>query len=555
MAGERQGPFDRILKPRDGGAADGGAPDRAVMYVGGTILGLALLLLILVLPPISILSRGDGDGGIPSTPGDASTYTSNVRSGMPKLPAGLVAASAHFDLAAPADQRGASAVTVPLKEKQTDVHSLGMYSYIDGKWERLADVTLAAGGAAARADVDALPGNVAVLRRSKATLQVAGIIGAGAQVDPRAENAITVLHPLAFLPADNGEVVGVRPAVPPAGYRVVPGVVAPNAEVVDNILRSTDIRNSHANALAQTVIQGNYAGINIDYPAVNPALKEEYSAFVETLANALHEYGHTLTLTLPMPRSQDGAIDTGAYDWERLGTLADSLIMGGEMDQELYFQNMQPALDYAVANVDRSKLSLTITSQAIERGGDGLRTLPLADAFSLASAVGIASEGEITAGTPVQLVAQNLAVSEGASGMHWDDVARAVTFSYPGRGGKRTVWLPNAFSAAFRLELAQRYDLGGVAVTSAAENEGDVWSAVRQLSDTGDITLSKPNGDLLAPSWSAANGSISPSSGDTTTWTAPAEPGTYDVTLIISDGVARAGQRISIDVGAAPPPP
>lgn len=554
MAGERQGPFDRILKPRDGGGGPGGAPDRAVIYVGGTIVGLAILLLILVLPPISILSRGGGEGGIPSTPGDASTYTSTVRSGMPKLPAGLVAASAHFDLSAPADQRGASAVTVPLKERLTDAHSLGMYTYVDGKWERLADVTLAAGGAAARGEVDALPGNVAVLRRSKATLQVAALIGAGTPIDPRAENAITVLHPLAFLPADDGTIVGQSPAVPPAGYKVVPGIVAPSAEVVDNILRSTEARNAHANAIAQKVTDGNFAGIDIDYPAVNPALKEEYTAFVTTLAGALHADGRTLTLTLPMPKTRDGAIDAGAYDWEKLGGLADSLIMSGELDQELYFQNTEAALDYVTSKADRAKLMLSITSQAIERGGDGLRTVPLADAFSLASAVGIASQGEITAGSQVQLIAQNLAVSEGASGMHWDDVARAVTFSYPGRGGKRTVWLPNAFSATFRLELARRYNLGGVAISSAAEGEGDVWAAVRQLSDTGAVTLAKPNTDLLAPSWSATNGGVQPSSGDTTTWTAPAEPGTYAVTLVVSDGVIRMGQQISIDVGAAPAP-
>ncbi len=137
MASEQRGPFDRILKPST--TDEPGRRDRAPVYIIGTIVGLALLLLVLVLPPISILSSGGGGSKIPSGPGNADTYTSTVRSGIPKLPAGLVAVSALFDLAAPQDQRGASRITVPLKEKQTEQRNLALYSYVDGKWQRLSD--------------------------------------------------------------------------------------------------------------------------------------------------------------------------------------------------------------------------------------------------------------------------------------------------------------------------------------------------------------------------------------------------------------------------------
>ena len=64
---------------------------------------------------------------------------------MPKLPEGLEAASAMFDLSAPEEQQGASRVTVPLKEKQTEARNLGLYSYVDDSWKRLSDVTLIVG--------------------------------------------------------------------------------------------------------------------------------------------------------------------------------------------------------------------------------------------------------------------------------------------------------------------------------------------------------------------------------------------------------------------------
>ncbi|HZP57231.1 MAG TPA: glycosyl hydrolase family 18 protein [Dehalococcoidia bacterium] len=554
MASDKSGPFDPILR---GGNAESREPDRAAVYVIGTIIGLAVLLLVLVLPPISILSRGDGGNGGRSLsgPGQSDTYSSSVRSGMPKLPAGLSAVSAMFDLSAPAGRSSSTALTVPLKEKQSDQNNLALYTYIEGKWQRLADVTLTAGGAAARGEVSALPGNVAVLKRSKATLQVAGALPAGTTVDPHAVDSLTALHPLVFIPADNGDIAGQPPAVPPAAYTVVPGLVAPVADVVDGILRDPDTRAHHAQAIADAVKQGNYAGIDIDYHSVNPSLREQYTDFVSKLAQALHEDRRTLTLTLPLPANANGSVDTGAYDWEKLGAQADTIEIAGELDQELYFQDTEAALDYITGKVDRSKLLLTVTALSVERGGDGLRAMPLADALSLAGQVTAKVEGDIAPGAQVQLVAQNLAPGEGASGMHWDDTARAVTFSYPGRGGKRTVWIANQFSTAFRLELVERYGLAGVALTDVSQEGGgaDVWPAVRELADSGSITLVKPNGALFAPAWTASAGTVAPATGDTVTWTAPSAPGTYELTVIVSDGAVRASQKVSLDVRAPAP--
>jgi hypothetical protein len=169
---------------------------------------------------------------------------------MPDLPDGLEAASLMFNLSAPADQQGASRVTVPLKEKQTEARNLGLYSFVDDDWQRLSDVTLIVGGEAARGDVNALPGNVAVLKRSQSTMDVAGILNAGTELDPEAVPALTVLHPIVFLTAPDGGLVGTPPAVPPAGYEVVPGVVTLNPSVIDDILRSSELQGAHATAIA-----------------------------------------------------------------------------------------------------------------------------------------------------------------------------------------------------------------------------------------------------------------------------------------------------------------
>jgi len=555
MASERRGPFERILNSTAPDPSPPGGPDRAGVYIIGTIIGLAILLLILVLPPVSILSRSGGSSGaIPSGPGTADAYSSKVRSGMPRLPAGLVAASPLFDLAAPANQQGASRITVPLREKQTEQRNLGFYSYVDGKWQRLGDVALVAGGSAARGELSALPGNVVVLKRNRATLQIAGNVPAATTLDKRVESSLTTLHPVVFLAVEDGSVVGQPPAVPPATYKVVPAIVAPKREAVDAILRSPELTAHHVQVIADIVKQGNYAGIDIDYEEVNPALKDNFTALATQLAKALHDDGRSLTLTLPLPASDGAAVDARAYDWEQLGKQADSIELAGELDQDLYFQHTEAALKYITGKVDRSKVLLSISSLSIERGGDGLRLITLNDAFARASVIAVKSPGDITAGARVQLEAQNLAQAEGASGLHWDDNARSVTFSFPGRGGKRTVWIADEFSAAFRVQLAKDYNLGGIAINDVSTEGGGgaVWAPVQELADTGSLTLSRPNGELLTPAWSAADGTLDPNAGDAISWTAPAAPGSYQIVLIISDGITRAGQQLSLDVVEPP---
>jgi hypothetical protein len=283
---------------------------------------------------------------------------------------------------------------------------------------------------------------------------------------------------------------------------------------------------------------------------VNAQLRDQFTDFINQLQKDLHADRRTLTLSLPLPASQNGNIDTGAYDWERLGQVADSIEIRPGLDQELYFQDAETGLNYVTGKVDKSKLLLAMSSMSVERGTDGLRAMPLADALTLASLAGADVNGDIAPSAQVKLTAQNLAQSASASGMHWDDTARAVTFSYPGRGGKRTVWISNEFSAAYRLDLVQRFGLGGVVLDDVSEAAGasDVYTAVAQLADSGSITLTKPNGQLLVPAWEASDGTLDAKSGESVTWTAPANPGTYEVTLIVSDGVVRASQKLAIDV-------
>jgi hypothetical protein len=147
------------------------------------------------------------------------------------------------------------------------------------------------------------------------------------------------------------------------------------------------------------------------------------------------------------------------------------------------------------------------------------------------------------------VVAVNLAQSEGATDIRWNDDAAALSFSYVAPD-TRTVYIENVFSAGFKLEMVQTYALGGVAVSdaSAKTDVANIWPVVNQLIETGTASLVRPNGDALVPRWEAPDGGkLDATAGPSVIWRTD-EPGTYTLRMLISDGDQRFGQEIDVEV-------
>ena len=104
---------------------------------------------ILVLPPVSTFQpvAMATPAGIWEAPRRASEWCRPHTPGAAcQNSRGMVAASSHYDLAAPPEQQGASKITVPLKEKESEQNSLALYTFVDNdQWQRLSGVTLVGG--------------------------------------------------------------------------------------------------------------------------------------------------------------------------------------------------------------------------------------------------------------------------------------------------------------------------------------------------------------------------------------------------------------------------
>jgi hypothetical protein len=249
---------------------------------------------------------------------------------------------------------------------------------------------------------------------------------------------------------------------------------------------------------------------------------------------------------------QDAGWDARGFAWETLAPLVDAIKVVPGGDPGTYYSTLNDALAYLVPRVGSRKLYVTIDSLSREQSSEGVRSLTLTGALTLASVPAVQGDTPVSSGAPVSLYGQNLSELSGGSVLHWDSAAKAVTFTYTGGGGQRSVWLANAFSESFKLDLAKRYQLGGVAIedVSTGASDSNVLAAVAQYASSGDVQLVEPNSQLLEPHWTASGGTLQSDTGPNITWLAPDAAGDYTLTLIVSDGTIRLGQELRLSVGS-----
>jgi hypothetical protein len=548
----------RRWPPPPGDDGRGFEADRSLLRVALIIVALAAIIIVLIVPPISILDRGSGGGGSQSSGG----VETKSRGSMPDLPEGLEAASALYDIKAPDTMTGPATLTVRLSKQTQDVGNLGFYTYANSQWERLGGVQPADNGRAASGEVSSIPGNIAVLRRTGSARSMGLILAPGETADPAAPTG-GIVSILAAMPANGGEELELSDRLQGGltnQYLGVTTATTAEAAAVTRILGDPAAITRHVQAIVSAARTANAKGVHIDYTAIESSRRAEFTAFIEQLAGQLRPAGLGLVVTVGTPAS---ASDPGGYDWVPLAAAADALWLRPPSDPAAYYELLEPALQAKRdSGFDLSKVILVVDRSSRDRSGEGVSPISQRDALAIASELQTQLEQGITPGTAVTLLATNVNQGDGDSGLQWDERARSVSFTYSERSNQHTVWVENRFSMAFRLDLARRYGLGGVVVQSGAKDDTlpDVWNLISQFLEDGKVRLELPYGPYLQPRWQATEGNIELGAATgIAVWNAPAQPGVYEITLVVSDGAIFVGQQLSLRVAEpqrepTPPP-
>lgn len=452
-------------------------------------------------------------------------------------------------------------VKLELNEETDDNRNLSFFRYVGetGTWEPLAPASLEGDGKNVSGVLTTAAPIMTVLRRLSPAGHVVAYLPQNAQLHPGAAGKVTVLHTRDFTPGSDGSVEGTKSTI-----QVDPGVVwyptisAGNAQqgsipVVSGILASGPGRTRHVQEIVRLVNDNQFAGIDIAYLDLPVTERTNFTLFVVELAEALHAQQKILTLTLPPPQKTTDRIDEGAYDWAQLGKSADILQIAPHRDQRTFRQAMPEILQFLTTAVDPAKLVLTVSPYATETSAEGIRTMPLTEAMVIATKLllRVGSDGRVETNSIIEVVGENIDREENLSGVSWSTDAASVYFTYK-QGTGRTVFIENAFSLGFKLELIPQYRLGGVAVEDASSNPllGDIWTSLNPFVTSGQPALVQPNPDDLVPQWTVSAGQKDGGARGSIDWTTPSEPGRYTITLTLSDGVSLFQNSIPVDVQA-----
>lgn len=294
---------------------------------------------------------------------------------------------------------------------------------------------------------------------------------------------LTTAAPWWYAPTATGDVVEQHPQYTDtsddvveqlrnAGMRVMPTIANHrdgvwDFDIVPRLIADPATRAQHVEALAELVTRRDFDGIVIDYEMLGADDRDPFTAFVSELGEALHADGRRLAVALHAQRTDDGAGEHNqAQDYRAIGMAVDEIHL---MTYNQHYAESPPGpiaplpwvedvIDYTLDHVPAEKVILGIGLFGYDWGD-----APVADDLQLTE---VERRIEQTDAEPA-----------------FDEVAAAPVLRYSFDGVDHELWYEDARSVEAKLELVERYRLGGAFVWRLGSVPDDIWRAARQQLD------------------------------------------------------------------------
>ena len=385
---------------------------------------------------------------------------------------------------------------VPIPNDSEPYRTLDVYSWTGTEWKWLPSHILP-GEDRLELKLSELPRSAVVMQTKPIAPTVAGSVGKNEEIADEARSALGEINPQGLFLNSDGSVGGdlgtLSPLAREGTFVLIPtirnvgedGVI--RSDLVDNLLVDQGTRDRHIMAIVGLAVQNMYAGIDIDYRGINPALRDDFSLFMADLGRALHANQKLLTLHVSPPlQVAADRWETGAYDWEALGQAADALKIPAIQDPQAYVPDgkMEQLLDWAVGSTNRYEIELLLSARSVEQVDNILLDLSYTQALKPFTQVSVQDDKQII--NPGEQITLGLSGMQQSTGLQFDQATGTYWYSYVnGSGKKHTVWLGNASSLARKLQLVSQYNLRGVVVEDLLGEPVDrqTWEVLRKFHD------------------------------------------------------------------------
>jgi hypothetical protein len=554
-----------------------------------------LVILALLLPPISIVQRISGlgttriteAGGVVTdpdgsqvifVPGAASRSFRATLSSVPRIsflegsagnelkaaaaaiPSRLMTKSPFYQLKVSGELPGQSTWVMPIPNDSEPYETLDLYTWDDPaqNWQWLPHKIIREDDQI-ESRLNAVPVSAMIVQTNSEPAVISADAAKASAFPSEALGSLAQVHPTGLQLGEAGSLSGALDATFDqlgGSYAVVPvirnyeGPIV-RSDLLANMLVDTDQRQAHVEAIVNTVVGNSYQGVDIDYRGLDKNLRGEFNQFIKDLAEQLRAKGKTLGVRVEAPAQvSEDTWDTGPYDWQALGLIADAIKIPAPVDPQAYAVGGQfdALLQYAVGQVNRYKLGMLLNGQSVEKAGSYL--LPKTYADALQPLLGRV-QSDLTVVEPGKPINLALVSSRPNSGLVYDPNIGAYVYRYQDdQGNARTVWLENAASLAHKLDILKGYNVQGFTLESLPADglDTDLWPLMRgyqqgsiqpiQSNLAVEWTLTGPNGQKISQ--------VRPLTDPNLVLQAPQEPGEFQVEAAIVD----RGQVLQTAVGS-----
>ena len=234
---------------------------------------------------------------------------------------------------------------------------------------------------------------------------------------------------------------------------------------VERLIGNVESRDRLVNEIVNIANQNNYDGIDIDFEAVSPEYRGAFTGFVQVLSEKMHESGKLLSVTV-MPKTSEPGSPYGAssQDYAAIAVSADRVRI---MAYDNHYQGGDPGpvapanwvdelLAFAVTVIPREKIVLGVPSYGYDWAPTGGKTNGRGITYE--KAMSLANQHQ----RPVD----------------FDGIAFSPVFTYDAGGVKHYVWFENAASLSVKLDLVNKYDIGGIAIWRLGREDPGSWSVI-----------------------------------------------------------------------------
>ena len=287
---------------------------------------------------------------------------------------------------------------------------------------------------------------------------------------------LTAIAPFAYYLDGSGNLSGTRPeraiaAAKSSGLKVLALIHNFTRQngfegwTAHKMLSSPIARGRAVSRIVSLVRTNGYNGINLDLENVPARDRANYTAFVRELAQALRPAGYLMTASVPAKVRDDRANSwSGAFDYAAIGPWLDQVMLmtydefssAGQAGPVASLPWVEQVARYATSVIPARKVVIGLAGYGYDwvvgRAGGKAREFP-----------------EI----------QALVDRHGAS-PKWDTAKKVPYVRYSESGRSRVIWYENSWSAAYKLDLVNRYNLGGVALWRLGGEDPQVWPLIRE---------------------------------------------------------------------------